>query len=238
MIPSGRTPTPLPSAHDQRARGGSARGRYPRPLCPCHVRNEAWWEYPIAGIHKFRNRKHCFLTKSVAVDGSLVVVVSSCPIITTVSPEKSRAVHALWKEKAGESFIMADALPGAAAAPVSALPGRGSRAHASSGLASSGASGPPKHLDVAASPTTPHTFDALPWKATTMEHMQRSQPGERSATRCEGGSSAAFSATSAQGGRASLPACAAASKPSRTRRAVAAAAATIAAAAAQPRRWS
>ena len=139
---------------------------------------------------------------------------------------------------AGESFIMADALPGAAAAPVSALPGRGSRAHASSGLASSGASGPPKHLDVAASPTTPHTFDALPWKATTMEHMQRSQPGERSATRCEGGSSAAFSATSAQGGRASLPACAAATPPSRTRRAVAAAAATIAAAAAQPRRWS
>jgi hypothetical protein len=65
---------------------------------------------------------------------------------------------------------MADALPGAAAAPVSALPGRGSRAHASSGLASSGASGPPKHLDVAASPTTPHTFDALPWKATTMMH--------------------------------------------------------------------
>ena len=86
--------------------------------------------------------------------------------------------------------------------------------------------------------TTPHTFDALPWKATTMEHMQRSQPGERSATRCEGGSSAAFSATSAQGGRASLPACAAATPPSRTRRAVAAAAATIAAAAAQPTRWS
>ena len=105
-------------------------------------------------------------------------------------------------EYAGESFIMADALPGAAAAPVSALPGRGSRAHASSGLASSGASGPPKHLDVAVSPTTPHTFDALPRKATTLEHMQKSQAGERSAARCEVGSSAAVSATSAQGGRA------------------------------------
>ena len=36
------------SAHDQRDRGGSARGRYPRPLCPCHVRNEAWWQVPVA----------------------------------------------------------------------------------------------------------------------------------------------------------------------------------------------
>ena len=103
-----------------------------------------------------------------------------------------------------DSFIMADALPGAAAAPGSALPGRGSRAHASSGLASSGASGPPKHLDVAVSPTTPHTFDALPRKATTLEHMQKSQAGERSAAQREVGSSAAVSATSAQGGRADV----------------------------------
>ena len=45
--PSGRTPTPLPSAHDQRVRGGSARGRYPRPLCPYHARNETWWQVPV-----------------------------------------------------------------------------------------------------------------------------------------------------------------------------------------------
>jgi hypothetical protein len=44
----GRTPSPLPTAHDQRDRGGRARGRYPRPLCPCHVRNEAWWQVPVA----------------------------------------------------------------------------------------------------------------------------------------------------------------------------------------------
>ena len=106
--------------------------------------------------------------------------------------------------KKADSFIMADALPGAAAAPGSALPGRGSRARASSGLASSGASGPPKHLDVAVSPTTPHTFDALPRKATTLEHMQKSQAGERSAAQREVGSSAAVSATSAQGGRADV----------------------------------
>jgi hypothetical protein len=97
---------------------------------------------------------------------------------------------------------MADAVQAAAAAPGSALPRRGPRAHASSGPASSGATGPPKHPDVAVSPTTPHTFDALPRKATTMEHMQRSQAGERSAARGKVGSSAAVSATSAQGGRA------------------------------------
>ena len=116
------------------------------------------------------------------------------------------AMKTVTKQKtaSADSFIMADALPGAAAAPGSALPGRGSRAHASSGLASSGASGPPKHLDVAVSPTTPHTFDALPRKATTLEHMQKSQAGERSAAQREVGSSAAVSATSAQGGRADV----------------------------------
>jgi hypothetical protein len=42
------TPTSLPSAHDQRVHGGSARGKYPLPLCPYHARNEAWWQVPVA----------------------------------------------------------------------------------------------------------------------------------------------------------------------------------------------
>jgi len=39
------------------------------------------------------------LCSSVAVDGSLVVVVSSCPIIITVSPEKRGLVS---RVKSGE----------------------------------------------------------------------------------------------------------------------------------------
>ena len=44
----------LPQAGGQRsgaaaadAGGGSARGRYPRPLCPYHARNETWWQVPV-----------------------------------------------------------------------------------------------------------------------------------------------------------------------------------------------
>ena len=52
------------SIHTRYDRGGSARGRHPRPLCPYHVRNEAWWQVPVA--------RDLFVTVTVTVHVTLL----------------------------------------------------------------------------------------------------------------------------------------------------------------------